>query len=49
MPPKPVPPIDLVKKVLEDFELRMRVILEGAWEDWQAMSHRAQLSPRSRA
>lgn len=49
MPPKPVPPLDLVKKVLEDFELRMREILEGSWEDWQAMSHRALLSPRSRA
>lgn len=49
MPPKPIPPIDVVKKVLEDFELRMREILEGAWEDWQSMSHRALMSPRSRA
>src|SRR5262249_28636480 len=49
MRPKPVPPIDLVKKVLEDFELRIREILESAWEDWQSMSHRALMSPRSRA
>jgi hypothetical protein len=49
MPNKPVPPIKLVKKVLEDFELRMREILEGAWEDWQAMTNRGLLSPRSRA
>jgi hypothetical protein len=49
MPDKPVPPIDLVKKVLGDFELRMREILEGAWEDWQSMSHRGLMSPRSRA
>jgi hypothetical protein len=45
----PVPPIDEVKDILEDFELRLRQILEGAWEDWQTMSHRAILSPRSRA
>lgn len=49
MPDKPVPPIDLVKNVLEDFELCMREILEGAWEDWQSMSHRGLMSPRSRA
>lgn len=49
MPAKPVPPQDLIKKVLEDFELRMRGILEGAWEDWQAMPHRGLMSPRSRA
>lgn len=49
MPTKPVPPQELVKKVLEDFELRMRAILEGAWQDWQAMTNRALLSPRSRA
>jgi hypothetical protein len=49
MPNKPVPPIDLVKKVLGDFELPMREILEGAWEDWQSMSHRGLMSPRSRA
>jgi hypothetical protein len=49
MPPKPVPPLDLVKKALEDFELRMREVLEGAWEDWQSVSHRALMSPRSRA
>ena len=45
----PVPPINEVKVVLEDFELRMRLILEGAWDDWQTMSHRAILSSRSRA
>lgn len=45
----PAAPIDLVKKVLEDFELRMRDLLEGAWEDWQGLSHKALLSPRSRA
>jgi len=49
MPDAPPPPIELVRKVLEDFELRMREILEGAWNDWQAMSNRAILSPRSRA
>ena len=27
----------------------MREILEGAWEDWQSMSHRGLMSPRSRA
>lgn len=49
MPATPAAPIDLVKKVLDDFELRMREILEGAWEDWQSTSHRALMSPRSRA
>lgn len=42
-------PIDLVKRELADFELSMRSILEGAWEDWKAMPNRALLSPRSRA
>jgi hypothetical protein len=46
---KPIPPQNVVKKVLEDFELRMREILEGAWQDWQSMSHRALMSARSRA
>lgn len=45
----PLPPIHEVKAILEDFEVRMRLILEGAWQDWQTMSHRAILSPRSRA
>jgi hypothetical protein len=49
MPTAPVPPIELVKDVLEDFELRMRAILESAWQDWQAMTNQALLSPRSRA
>jgi hypothetical protein len=45
----PRPPIDDVQHVLEDFELRMREILEGAWEDWLVLPRRGVLSARSRA
>jgi hypothetical protein len=38
-----------IKDILKDFELRMRAILEGAWQDWLAMTNRAIFSPRSRA
>ena len=45
----PYPPMTAVKDILEDFELRTRSILEGAWEDWLAMTNRAVFSARSRA
>ena len=41
--------MDDVKRVLEDFELRMREILEGAWQDWLEMPRRAIFSARTRA
>jgi hypothetical protein len=43
------PTLDEVRSILEDFELRMRMILEGAWEDWQSMPDRAVFSARTRA
>lgn len=45
----PIPPIDGVKSILEDFELRMREILESAWDEWLEMPKRGVLSARSRA
>jgi hypothetical protein len=47
--PMPRAPVDDVKKILEDFELRMREVLEGAWDEWLEMPKRGVLSPRSRA
>lgn len=41
--------MDTVRNILEDFELRMREVLEGAWEDWLALGNRSVFSPRSRA
>jgi hypothetical protein len=45
----PSPPLSAVKAILKNFEIRMREILEGAWQDWLAMPNQAILSPRSRA
>lgn len=45
----PIPVEADIRPVLEDFEIRMRLILEGAWEDWMEMPKRAIFSPRSRA
>jgi len=45
----PSPAVDDVKEILEDFELRMREVLEGAWDEWLEMPKRGVLSPRSRA
>jgi hypothetical protein len=45
----PLPQMSDVKAILEDFELRMRSILEGAWEDWLAVTNRSVFSARSRA
>lgn len=45
----PIPSIDDVQKILEDFELRMREVLESAWEEWLELPKRAVMSARSRA
>ncbi len=44
-----IPPIDDVRAILEDFEVRFRVILESAWEEWLEMPKRGLFSARSRA
>ena len=44
-----LPTIDDVHPVVQDFEPRMRKVLEAAWDDWMAMPSRGRLSPRSRA
>jgi hypothetical protein len=33
----PIPQIDDVRPILQDFELRLRKVLEGAWDDWLAL------------
>ncbi|MGO8855515.1 MAG: hypothetical protein ACLQO1_07365 [Steroidobacteraceae bacterium] len=33
----PVPQIDDVRPILLDFELRIRKVLEGAWDDWMSL------------
>jgi hypothetical protein len=48
----PIPQIDDVRPILEDFELRIRKLLEAAWEeDWLTLPTRQRsiLSKRSRA
>jgi hypothetical protein len=45
----PIPPLDDVRRILEDFELRLRMILEAAWEEWLELPNRARFSARSRA
>jgi hypothetical protein len=45
----PLPPMADIRSILEDFELRIRGILEGAWEDWLGMTNRSIFSARSRA
>jgi hypothetical protein len=45
----PVPLIENVRAILEDFEIRFRLILENAWEEWLEMPKRGLLSARSRA
>lgn len=44
-----IPTIDGVQNVLRDFELRMREILDGAWNEWLGLPDRARFSPRTRA
>lgn len=45
----PVPTIDDVRPILRDFELRMRAVLEGAWDEWMDVPNQMRYSPRSRA
>jgi len=44
-----IPPEPAVKSILADFELRIRAILEGAWEDWLKEPNRGMKSARTRA
>lgn len=40
---------DAVRRILNEFELRIRSVFESAWQDWLAVPNRASYSPRSRA
>lgn len=44
-----IPSEPVVKSIIGDFELRIRAILEGAWEDWLDEPKKAIKSARSRA
>jgi hypothetical protein len=44
-----IPPIDDVREILSDFELRMRSVIESAWKEWLEVPNRARFSARSRA
>lgn len=44
-----IPQTDHIRPILRDFELRIRTILEAAWEEWLEIPDRARFSNRSRA
>lgn len=44
-----IPSEPVVKSLISDFELRIRAILEGAWEDWLEEPRKGIKSARSRA
>lgn len=41
--------INDVRPFVRDFELRIRKVLEAAWDEWMEIPNRGRLSPRSRA
>ena len=43
------PTVDDVRPILCDFELRMRRVLNAAWDEWMEVPDRARFSARSRA
>ena len=43
------PTVADVRPILQSFEIRMRKILEDAWDEWLEIPDRARFSPRSRA
>ena len=45
----PIAPMNDVRRILEDFEVRLRAILEAAWQEWLELPNRARFSARSRA
>jgi len=44
-----LPTKDDVRPILRDFELRIRAILEAAWDEWMEMPNRSRFSSRTRA
>ena len=43
------PTVDFVRPILCDFELRMRRVLNAAWDEWMEVTDRGRFSARSRA
>ena len=44
-----IPSEPIVKSIIGDFELRLREVLEGAWDDWLEEPNKARKSARTRA